>query len=405
MPQLKKISSWIVALVTVVIVAACFLAREARTMPHMTLSETNVHALQPKLELEKWPQENPLDPGSQQRPALESSEKSNGIMNTSTEQKILLPGFNFCAETLLGNAEDTNKSIAIQYICEGPRYDAFAQQLNDFVNKKSMQTASSWGHRQSPIPKDKTVLFFGNSHTRQVALALACQMGVDAVLDVHYFNVNSIDPFMASRIRFRNGASLYMVINSYVAYSPLWEDLLVNQIEKRLIDFDFVVLGVFNVVKGNSTFRKNLENLTQTLPYQFDLRKSPPGPGPDDISKAYDGPFLVLSNMSINQRGTFDRYREQVWELRNQTGKSEPLSLNGRRYIEEIQNEGATRARFFVTDMTVGKRENRDHRCMGKGGGHPDLLAWDIAEILYASASSTKRKSMKSRTVTRRSSL
>uniref|UniRef100_A0A7S3P3Q0 SGNH domain-containing protein n=1 Tax=Amphora coffeiformis TaxID=265554 RepID=A0A7S3P3Q0_9STRA len=319
-------------------------------------------------------------------PADKEVTQSN-LRNNSSEKNIpsddgLLDYFNYCTADYLGDAESEQEGFPIWYQCEGPHYDEFTEKLHQFVDQKSTKSPE-WGHREAAIPANKSVLFFGNSHTRQLGLSLACQMGADQVVDVHHFEFDLIDPNMALRFRFRNGASVYIVANSYVAYSHQWQELLERQIQKPIAEFDLVVMGIFNVAKGASSFLDNLLHLASTLPkeYDLDLATQPPGPSPQNVTAVYDGPFLLVSNYSVNQKQVYDQYRKILRE----SPRSDHAFLYQRHYCLKMGLEGAAASKDDRLDMLTDDygRANRMHRCVGKGGGFPDLVAWDVTEFIY----------------------
>ena len=320
--------------------------------------------------------------------AVQAKESLSSSSNADNDG--LLDHYNYCGRNHLGDAGNEIARIDIWYQCRGPNYDEFGRQLEKFVQRQSLKHPATWGRRTVPIPDNQSVLFLGNSHTRQIALALACQM--PEVVDVFHFEFDQIDPNMAVRIRFGNGATMYIVANSYVAYSPEWQSLLERQIQKPLAEFDMVIQGVFNVAKGKSNFLNNLLNMTSQLPYEFDLTKYPVGPTPIDIASVYKGPYMLVSNQSINQVSTYKLLREMVTQLRRNATRAGHdrdalLYMNGRHYINKMNVEGAALARVEVADLSLDSgRGNRMHHCMGPEGGHVDLLAWDVAEFMYERA-------------------
>ena len=134
----------------------------------------------------------------------DSFKKKSSSRTTAASHRVLLDHFNYCGATRLGDAQDDLKGMDIWYQCRGRNYAAFAEELQAFVDKKYNKRPDewgylprTWGHRVSPVPANATVLFFGNSHTRQQGLALACQMGKDQIEDLHHFEADMIDPNMA----------------------------------------------------------------------------------------------------------------------------------------------------------------------------------------------------------------
>lgn len=90
-------------------------------------------------------------------------------------------------------------------------------------------------------------------------------MGVEQVMDVHHCESDLYDPDMAIRIRFRNGSSICIVANSYVAYSKRWQNLLEEQIGRSIQDSDMTALGLFRVAKGSTAFVTNLRQINISL--------------------------------------------------------------------------------------------------------------------------------------------
>lgn len=321
----------------------------------------------------------------------DSVSSPNGDNFTISSDDGLLDHFNYCHGDYLGDENNEQAGFPIWYQCVGPRYDEFTEELHRFVehNVSGALKNPEWGHRESAVPANTSVLFFGNSHTRQLGLNVACQMGADQVVDVYHFEFDLIDPNMAVRFRYRNGASIYIVTNSYAAYSQQWQSLLERQIAKPLAEFDLVVLGIFNVAKGESAFLHNLKHLASTLPkeYQLNLETDPRGPSPRNITDVYDGPFMLVSNASVNQGSVYRHHRKIV----KKSKRSDHTALDQRRYVEMMNEEGASTSKFGEKDMILevtgsNRTASRMHRCTGKRGGFPDLVSWDVTEFLYQHA-------------------
>jgi hypothetical protein len=62
----------------------------------------------------------------------------------------------------------------LEYQCSGPLYNAFAATLADF-EADARRHGPTWGRRPAVLPPNSTVLFLGNSHTKQTHNQLACQ--------------------------------------------------------------------------------------------------------------------------------------------------------------------------------------------------------------------------------------
>mmetsp|Transcript_9895 Transcript_9895/g.18986 ORF Transcript_9895/g.18986 Transcript_9895/m.18986 type:complete len:470 (+) Transcript_9895:56-1465(+) len=299
--------------------------------------------------------------------------------------------FNFCTTDHLGKGEPMAiDGQSIEYQCAGPHYDNFTAQMHELIQhssewKNPSPKPNTWGHRTYSIPANKTVLFLGNSHTRQLALSVACQM--PGPTEVYRYDYDMIEKGMAVRYRFSNGATLYAVTNTYAVYTTDWLAALEKQIEMRISDFDVIVQGVFNVPKGKSSFFNNLMLIAKEVPYTFDLDKRPAGPDPSDVMKVFKGPYLLVSQFSINQKSLFEDYRTMVEKMSQKKNAFPMESINARQYTLKMHHEGASVIRTEVKDVGVDiPGLNRLHKCVGQKGGLPDLVAWDVSEFFYRRA-------------------
>jgi hypothetical protein len=288
--------------------------------------------------------------------------------------------FNFCTAASMGNPDDEEFRSDVWYQCRGSVYDDFGVQLSAYASKKSEERPPLWGHRAAAIPANMTLLFFGNSHTRQLASALACQMGPEQVEEVYHFHFGQPAANMAVRYRFRNGASLYVVVDSYAVYSPRWQELLEQQIDKKLDDFDAIVLGHFASAVPESTFKTNMVQMLDKLPeeYDADFQKHTP-PGVIAVTDAYDKPFMFAANFAKSHMQASKTACYTIVDIM-EDGRTNVKCLQTREYIEDMGHEGASANRLKAKDC---KNVDVFHRCMGAAGGHPDLKAWDVTEFLY----------------------
>jgi len=112
-------------------------------------------------------------------------------------------------------------------------------------------------------------------------------------------------------------------------------------------------------------------------------------PSLSDVASVFDGPIVYV--------GMFAKYgqSEQTLNLHfaeSVRGTRDNLSvIDGRKYIDEMKMEcgasikNATGRCHEMTDNLPGHRSADDqHRCIGDQGGHPDLIAWEVAEKLNA---------------------
>lgn len=297
-------------------------------------------------------------------------------------------------------------SIDVRYQCAGPEYDAFAQNLHGQVQNWVDQglRPPTWGRRLSPLPPNSRLLMFGNSHMRQVALALAGQGGGGSVdenqirhIHAYGFEKRSPSQIMAQRYTFVNNATLYIVANSAVAHCPhpAWKMALEEQIETSLNSMDAIVMGLFNPGKVLGTY------IDKFLPAHYGCGLDEPRPMVRDLARVYDGPLGFISMFGDQHAAVVDRTLRDMQRLRHIDNRT-ALSLRARDYSDWLHHEGS----YDLIDddnendeinnnnhrkqLAVGRCEGgtflglKGHRCVGAEGGIPDLLAWDISEFMYS---------------------
>lgn len=115
-----------------------------------------------------------------------------------------------------------------------------------------------------------------------------------------------------------------------------------------------------------------------------------------------NGPIILTSMFAkwydVNQ---FQKEKQSVTKLRQQrdermdktTSKQKYGVVDGRAYISKFglgecgtdQKNGSDNACRMIGDTRAGRTPDAMHRCVGKRGGHPSLVVWDIVEALYGS--------------------
>lgn len=299
--------------------------------------------------------------------------------------------FNFCtapALVLPNAAGNYNTTMELLYPCDGPRYRSFMAGLYAFCDDlvTAGEQPTSWGHRTT-LPPNQRYLFLGNSHTRQLAMAVLCQT------KVHVVQVQTLDGRNAARARrytLDNGSELYLVVNSDVVHSPAWQQLLGIQIGVNLTEFDAVVLGVFNTCEGadaNTTFAQEMI-AAQDLERDIDCTTTH-GPSLADVAAVYHGPLVFVSMFASYRSHTYLVDLTTAQHLRTEQNRTNVLGIEARHYIKDYHlAECGSALRNNVSDCHTDEEEARryQHRCVGPYGGHPDLIAWDVLEFLYQHA-------------------
>lgn len=285
--------------------------------------------------------------------------------------------FNFCTDPHV-LIRDSNRTIDIPYQCDGPYYRSFISHLRTFSDDMVTQGEQTfnWGHRNN-LPANRKYLFLGNSHTRQTAMQLLCQLNVQ--------NTESLEEknkAMARRYDLDNGAEVFLVVNSYVVHSPNWAKLLEEQIGIPLSGFDCVVLGVFNTCNAevNTTFATDMKGMLDEEAGVDCLKQE--GPSLKEVAAVYHGPLVYVSMFATYRFKTYSQDREDATKMR---GRSNLLYLDGRQYIRmDGMEECGSPKRDEMSDCVDDDDARRYyHRCVGRFGGHPDLIAWDIVEFIY----------------------
>ena len=287
--------------------------------------------------------------------------------------------FSFCTRPYLW-LRDTNRTLDIPYQCDGPLYRSFIGQLRTFSDDlvTTGEQSSEWGHR-THLPAGKRYLFLGNSHTRQTAMALLCQFPVrDST------SLESKNKAMARKYDLENGTEVYLVVNSYAVHSPKWVELLEKQIGVALHDFDAVIIGVFNTCNNddaNTTFAKDMKEMEDEDTGVDCINQD--GPTLKEVAAVYAGPLAYVSMFATYRYKTYSQDKEDAKVLMH--NRTNLLYLDGRQYLRMYGLEECGSAnRDALSDCVHGEEARRyHHRCVGRYGGHPDLIAWDVVEFLY----------------------
>lgn len=307
--------------------------------------------------------------------------------NSNSYKRTITDVYAFCTDKILAPAELNPHSDEVEmwYQCDGDEYYRFGKKLHQLVRNKVTNEIkpSTWGRRGYPIPAGKTVVVFGNSHSRQVAHSLACQYGMERVQEVKVTEPELIDPNTALRIDFTNESTLWVIANSYAAYSDDWKGLLEKQIGVSSLsdEVDAVLIGVFNPCSGVSNFYNYMLNMSASIP-GVNCEPKQRLPYFKDVIDVFDGPVGQLD--MFTPRGSVNTKRAQKWIKESQKENRTNLdTFIFRDYIEEIGLEGASPARIGVNECINDETGSRAHRCIGSMGGYPDLIAWDVSEFLY----------------------
>jgi hypothetical protein len=337
------------------------------------------------------------------RTVLQDSQTTYSVVRTSTTTttttRLSESQLHFCRVPKVVNLQQHANStpFILQYQCAGKPYEDFSKKLLDFATSSSSSSSSSnnhstaWGRRDFPLPPNKTVLIFGNSHLRQVSKTLVCQYAHA----IESFEVTNADAFT---IRFSNNSTWISITNSPIAYSYDWKYLLEHHhlggrrsMESSL---DAVVLGKFNLYEEakHTAFERTMRQEQQASFVQglADFETIPP-PSLKEVAEAYSGPIVSVSMFSQYDQKRVNQQQQQQQLLKSQQHKRDNLwFVDSRAYISQLGECGSDDKLTVGTCHEPGDvipNSNRNpadmHRCTGADGGHADLIAWDIVETLY----------------------
>jgi hypothetical protein len=284
-------------------------------------------------------------------------------------QLCRLPALHF---NNVADVENNRTDVGILFGCAGKEYNEFGDKLFSFANNISVH-GNYWGRRSDPISRDKSILMFGNSHTRQTAHALVGQ---------HHEKVQSASCELGNNIctfRFDNNVSLYVVTNSPVVHSHNWPDLLEGVVGRPLQSFDAVVLGKFNRwAECSAKFKQVMARDGKVIDKSIDIEHIMP-PNISAVAEFYSGPIVALSMYDKKVVKESNKTRATVEKMIGD-GRENLVYIDARKYVGELGECGS--------DDKSGKSARCDekspgHRCTGPKGGHPDLIAWDVIESLH----------------------
>jgi hypothetical protein len=330
--------------------------------------------------------------------------------------------------------------LPLSYQCAGPDYDKFAEELENAIHQESQRKNPNWGKRKTIIPttaspQERAILIMGNSHTRQLVSELVCQYNDQIVRYETLYDEfaattttsskkNHSNPTSkhepqrrpslnaAVRIQFQDNLQVYTVINCPFVYSHQWGTILEDYILQRpLHSFDAIVLGRFNGPSESSqtSFYDTMMNYQHHPPQQpqeghphtIDF-ESIPGPTVKDVAAVYPGPIVwvgMFSKSGVQYHTQALQEIEQV--MQNHTSNSVRLhAIDARYYIEKLKHTNSTQLISLHKAVDECASDNRQkvgtcqtnpshprydagHRCIGARGGHPDLIAWDLVEVLH----------------------
>jgi len=260
-------------------------------------------------------------------------------------------------------------TMAISFQCGGEAYYQFGKRLAEYHEDED---STSWGRREFSIPPNKSVLFMGKSHTRQLVEALLCQYE-DRVVDGTLKDQNHNIGFA----RFGNNGTVHWLTNNWIVFSSNWTTEVLHELPhppRRLADFDVIVLGDFNRIIPGSNYYSDMVAKSQ-LHASMNVSLDPP----DLLVVRKTHPTAILVAVS-----SFAQSSGGVRQFRMQAGAAQAIVLDGRQHVGRLGECGAKNQN--TVDLCLeGDNGAESHRCSGPYGGIADVTAWDLIETLHSS--------------------
>ena len=293
-----------------------------------------------------------------------------------------LSGVQWCQKDRVIARSILSNPVPIYYQCAGPRYDNYTE----LVHRRVATMANSdptWGRRRFAVPTDKRVLFWGNSHTRQIVKTLACQQAQLGHLETH---LGFWDPPIYGGLvyRYSRNATIFNMCNTLAPYTVNWQAYLERALGTPLKDVDAIVLGFHNVCKGGNRVKiEGAPNPFPDLPIDCSNLRLPTVA---DVAAVYDGPILFVSMFDSSRDADTPDMLQQVRDLH----RNNVEALYVRHYLEDWGAECLSPQREAISDCgeraIVGDNVeslSTGHACTGPTGGIADLATWDVVEFLH----------------------
>ena len=289
--------------------------------------------------------------------------------------------FRFCTDQVV-YFDKSSQSLPFIYQCIGDHYDEFA----DAMHTLAETLPEPMGRRNFPAATNRDILVMGNSHTRQMIESLVCQYKNEVVqYDGNVMRSNGTGSF---KVSFANNSTILALNNNPLVYSPQWPKLIENLFGRPLNSYDGIVLGKFNTYEESigTNFLATITEALKDIQGNIDFSKTKP-PALRDVANVFDGPVVYVSMFARYGNPHLTANLQFIKTVNNT--RHNLSTIYGRKYIDMMKMECGADAKstglcYEDSDKNVSREANSMHRCVGSQGGHPDLIAWEVAEKLNA---------------------
>ena len=312
--------------------------------------------------------------------------------------------------------QSEERIVIRSHMCQGPTYDALAYQLHKYSRQTELH-GPTWGRRrplriqqqqqendedgdadasvhQGSVTPHTRILAFGNSHTRQVTLAWMVQQMPYGIQHTELLYTRYAMRFDLTDIN----STVYLVTNSYAPYANNWPRALSNLTDGlTLADFDVVIVGNVNGCLPTTPEKPgSLDKFVQAGIPDLNCDRIPPTyeewmdsyfTSRNNNTIARSSRLLFLSSFMKGQLKKDRAWARWVDQVRRDHPQGNQVGfIYGRHHIDAVGNEGSDFRN--ATEQQPGDADcpscsSSGHKCVGRYGGHPDLVAFDVAEWLW----------------------
>lgn len=350
-------------------------------------------------------------------------------------------------DPLANNITTGTLMLPMPHQCAGSTYNRFAKaleyQIRDELNHRTQHPR--WGKRTLLLPfvtapsynrRQRSILVVGNSHTEQLISTLLCQLRPQildrAILyteeegiikkeqrndgDLATLTPNDLSKGYIMEFRFTQNTIVHLVVNALFLQSPRWISTLESTLGRPVAAYDAVVMGsLAPAANGERAYQSRISKLQQDH-----AEKQIRAPSVTDMANAYPGPILWAGMFDESAEDQHETTRKEIKLLKTHSNplqnRTNVKAVDARRFIRQLKAELSSSTPTTADDECVAShphereattdkdndivttcvkdtsdpRYHEGHRCTGAMGGHPDLIAWDLLELLHEEVATNK---------------
>lgn len=298
--------------------------------------------------------------------------------------------------------------LRFRFQCDGPRYHNYTETAMLPLIRRKQRDNPCYARRPTMVPpsppkehgqRHRTILVMGNSHTRQVVTAMVCHYRDQIVSSESFAPFSNEAMVVNTKITFQD-STLYVLANHPAVYSKTWKQTLELEILEHLSlnDLDAIVYGQFNQYADfwvASKLWRTMERYSRQYPsWNVDLVAAQKGIPLTELIEEYAGPIVRLSmfarfdeeRYSVDTKAFASSDRHNLYGVDGRQHSREPEMAGGAyQYCPSNQDGKVSDCHHGPPFRSKKERRNYEdgHRCMGSKGGDPDLVAFELTEILW----------------------